>query len=361
MAPVMDGNIRKIRTPHDIRVLTLLLNQICNFSCAYCYSSKGRSKEEMSLETIKAVLDFYVVRERGEYLQIVFSGGGDPLLSFDKFKGAVDYAKLLASKNDVRLDVGVVTNGSLLKDDIIGYLKENDIGLVVSFDILKDVHNAQRSHYDVVAGTIDKLLNSGMSIGIRSTITPLNVSRQKEMVEELHSKFPAASCVAFEAVINDRMFKDVSELRAFYNAFVESFFQARERGAQLGIEVGNTEYMNAFIRQERSCLGKFVVTPEGKLTSCSRISSPLEDHYDSFVYGEVKGGKLLIDDERYREIMNEATVYNKECTECSARWNCGGGCLLARKAYSHEYFREHCRFIRKITAEALNSNKDELV
>lgn len=357
----MDTDFRRIRSPYDIKVLTILLNQICNFSCAYCYSAKGRSKAALSLDTITAALDFFVTRDRGDYLQLVFSGGGDPLLSFDKFREAVDYAKVLAEKEGITLDVGVVTNGSLLKDETIDYLKSSDIGLVVSFDILPDVHNAQRSHYDVVASTIDKLLKSGMPIGIRSTITPLNVARQKEMVEELHRKFPQAGCVAFEAVINESLFPDTSSLREFYSAFVDNFFLARETGKALGIEVGNTEFMNAFISQERSCLGKFVLTPENRLTACSRISSSLEDHHDAFVYGRVENGKLLIDDSRYEEIMQEATAYNQECLECPARWNCGGGCLLARKSYSPEYFKEHCRFICKMTERALKPNDHELV
>lgn len=357
----MDTQTRRIRSPYDIKVLTILLNQICNFSCAYCYSAKGRSKAVVSLESIKTILDFFITRDRGDYLQIVFSGGGDPLLSFDKFKVAVEYAESLARQKGVRLDVGVVTNGSLLDEKTIDYLKTSDIGLVVSFDILKDVHNAQRSHYDTVASTIDGLFKAGMSIGIRSTITPLNVGRQKEMVEELHERFPQASCVAFEAVINEQQFPDVSSLRKFYDSFVENFFLARERGRELGIEVGNTEYMNAFISQERSCLGKFVLTPEEKLTACSRISSSSEDHHDALVYGEVKDGKVCVDDARYREIMEEATAYNEECLECPARWNCGGGCLLARKSYSREYFKEHCRFICKMTERALKEDCHELV
>lgn len=357
----MDADIRRTRSPYDIRVLTILLNQTCNFSCAYCYSAKGRSKVSLPLESITSVLDFFITGKRGNYLQVVFSGGGDPLLSFDSFRHAVDYARSLAEKEGVTLDVGVVTNGSLLKDDIIKYLRSENIGLVVSFDILEDVHNAQRSHYGIVASTIDRLLGSGMPIGIRSTITPLNVSRQKEMVEELHGRFPKAGCVAFEAVINEDLFPDTMSLRGFYDAFVENFFIARETGKALGVEVGNTEFMNAFIRQERSCLGKLVLTPEGKMTACSRISSSLEDHHDAFVYGEVRDGRVQIDDDRYAAIMNEATAYNSECLECPARWNCGGGCLLARKSYKTEYFKEHCRFICNMTERALKSNDYELV
>lgn len=348
----MEGNIKKVRSPYDIKVLTILLNQVCNFSCAYCYSAKGRSKAVLSMDTVAPVLDFFITRERGKRLQIVFSGGGDPLLSFDSFRNTVDYARSLAEKQGVTLDFGVVTNGSLLKDETIEYLKSADIGLVVSFDVLKDVHDVQRSHYDVVASTLDKLFNAGMYPGIRSTITPLNVSRQKEMVEELHSRFPKAGCVAFEAVINEKLFPDTVCLRNFYEAFVDNFFLARETGKSLGIEVGNTEFMNASVMQERSCLGKFVLTPEGNLTACSRISSSLEDHHDSFLYGNVRDGKVIIDDQRYSSIMNEADAYKEECLECPARWNCGGGCLLARKSYSSGYFKEHCRFICSMTERA---------
>lgn len=354
MAEKEKQEIRKVRSPYDIRMLTVLLNQICNFSCAYCYSAKGRSKAVLSEETLRTALDFFVRKERGEYLQIVFSGGGDPLLSFDRFRSAVDYATQKAEEEGIRLDVGVVTNGSLLDDSAIAYVKEKNIGLVVSFDVLKDVHNTQRSHYDTVAATIDKLLDNGLDFGLRCTVTPLNANRLPETVKQLHKRFPGIKCIALEAVINNRLFSGTEDLREFYDNFVEHFIAARRLGKSYGIEVGNTEYMNAAILQERSCLGKLVLTPEGNLTACSRISARTEDFHDDFLFGNITDGKMEIDDRKYSDIMKEADAYLPECENCMARWHCGGGCLLARKSYSKKFFREHCRFICKMTETAQN-------
>ena len=352
-----EKKIQKVKGPDDIKVLTILLNQVCNFSCAYCYSAKGRSKTILQEETLKTALDFFIRKERGDNLQIVFSGGGDPMVSFDRFRMAVDYAFYKAHKEELKLDIDVVTNGSLLDNQAIDYIKEKGIGLVVSFDVLKDVHDTQRSHYDIVASTISKLIENRIGFGIRCTVTPLNVNRLCETIEELHKRFSNIKCIALEAVINKELFSGTDKLREFYDSFIENFTAAKKIGKQYGIDVGNTEYMNAAAFQERSCLGKFVLTPEGNLTACSRISSSNEDFHDDFLYGKVCADSIVIDYDRYNNIMEEADAYLPECKDCMARWHCGGGCLLARKTYSKEYFKEHCRFICRITEIAQNDNE----
>ena len=339
-------------TPESIDELTILLNQRCNFSCSYCYSAKGRSNAELDMPRISHVLDFFINRKRGRNLKIVFSGGGDPILSFNRFQEAVSCAEKCAEKQNVELVVGIVTNGSTLKDEYIRYLKEHQVQVVLSFDVLKDVHNKQRSHFDTVVNTICRMTEAGLPFGLRCTITPLNVCRQNEMVETLHRDFPKVKSAAFEAVLSRELFKNEKDQETFYDFFVRHFFKAQALAEQYGIEIGNTIANSVECCKIRACLGKFVVTPEGSFMACSRSSMPKEPYYDLFKYGNVDATGLHIDHFKYNQLMEKNAEYYVECGTCIARWHCGGGCLLARQILTGR-MSSYCRFMRRMIIETL--------
>lgn len=342
-----------IKSLHQSNELTILLNQICNFTCAYCYSAKGRSNVSLDTEKTRTVLEYFIRDNENSHLEIVFSGGGDPVLSFGTFSIGVEYAKEIAEKEGKTIRFGIVTNGSRLNDEYLDFIVRNKIELIVSFDILEDVHNAQRSSYDIVSCTLDKLISRGIQFGIRSTITPLNVNRMHEMVEELHNRFPEVKSAAFEVVLNDKLFASVEGLRSFYVSFKENIFRAVDLGDNYGISIGNTIINNIDACKDRACLGKFVVTPDGKITACSRISSSKEDFYNYFLYGSIEDDGINIDSARYSALNNENVYTHKECGSCIAKWHCSGGCLLARHVYDKEYFDEYCRFMQEMTIETL--------
>ena len=278
------------------------------------------------------------------------------MLSFDIFRQAVLHAKRLAGKEQVNLFISLVTNGSMLNDEHIAFMLSEDIDLVVSFDILPDVHNRQRSHYEVVANTLHRLIAAHLYPGIRATITPLNAGRQVEMVEELHRSFPELGFVAFEAVLNNGIFKTQVELRTFYDTFVEQYFLAVERGEALGIQVGNTIHNSIQERQERACPGKLVLTSDASLTACSRISAKGDPHYDLFRFGFADAEGVHVDQEKYDRLMGMSRIWvdregetdHPECKQCIAKWHCGGGCLLARESSTEAQMEEFCRFTRQM-------------
>ena len=82
---------RIVTSPLKYTKLSILPNLICNFSCTYCYSAKGRSKSEVSQDNLRLMLDFFIDRKRVEAkdLTIFISGGGEPVISWEKVKFVV--------------------------------------------------------------------------------------------------------------------------------------------------------------------------------------------------------------------------------------------------------------------------------
>lgn len=352
-------DIYQSQTPDKITELSILINQRCNFSCAYCYSANGRDNKEMSPEQLIAIIDWFVDKTRGSELDITFSGGGDPVLSFNLVRQGVEFALKKAHELSIKLNIGIVTNGSTITSEQMDFISRHNIGLVVSCDIIEEVHNAQRSHYDIVASTIDELCRRNIDFGIRSTITPLNVTRQEEMVEVLHKRFPAVRSAAFEAVLNSSLFATSSDLEKFYIDFEKHLFNAQALGADYGVIIGNTIINNVDVCKLRACLGKLVATPYGHITACSRISSPKEAFFNEFVYGRIDKNGVFVDDSVIDEILDKNVETYSECHSCIAKYHCSGGCLLARYALPVEYFKCYCAFMRRMVVHRLKQQMIE--
>ncbi len=117
------------RTPYDVYALTILPNNICNFSCNYCYAAAGHGKEQLDEQTIRTVLDFFVdpARLKRRDLYISFGGGGEPFLSWELVKFSVDYSAELAAKYGFTIGYSFASNGSVISCEIIDTIKKYGI------------------------------------------------------------------------------------------------------------------------------------------------------------------------------------------------------------------------------------------
>ena len=76
--------LRPTKSPRDIDNMVILPNYKCNFNCSYCYAAKGRSNEEMDVETLDSAMDWFLDKNRipEKDLYIFIVGGGEPLKSW---------------------------------------------------------------------------------------------------------------------------------------------------------------------------------------------------------------------------------------------------------------------------------------
>lgn len=338
------------KSPHEMFQIDILSNYTCNFKCIYCYSAAGRSSQQAKFEDIKAVIDYLFKsgkKQINPYI-INFSGGGEPLLSFPLIQQTISYIHEVTANTNYRYSLGVVTNGSLLTEDIALYFKENVVDVAVSFEILEDLQNKERGSYDKVSKNIEMLNRLEVPFGIRTTFTPESVTRMSEMVEELHTRYPYLRKVVYDTVLAPALFPTPQDLEAYYENFINGFYAAKALGAKYDILVQSIAVEMLQMVRDRTCQGKIVLTPSGSISSCARVSSPKELLYNEHIYGEVKDGKLLMDEQRFSNIMSECNIYSQEiCHNCYAKWNCGGGCRLFNQSFSEPFQQVRCNFVRK--------------
>jgi uncharacterized protein len=351
-----DQQFKKILSPAGYTKLSLLLNYKCNFSCTYCYSAKGRSGREMSKPALKTMLDYFIDGNRLENrdLTIFFSGGGEPLLSWNTLKFALEYSDSLARNQGFNMKYILMTNGSLLNDSIIKYLKKYKVNVCVSFEIIEEIQNRQRGQYDRVAANISRMIELGLTPFLSSVITVHNVELMEQMVDTVNKLFPGIKYMNFDPVADPDAFSSVSELKKFHDSFIENYFKAHKlsRSRNCGLNCMMREISVSI--NERYCPGQLCLTPESTISICHSVSSPKEAAFERCNYGIVRPGETPeFDMKKFAALINKNVHSYQECRSCFARWHCGGGCLIYRNNYSPEMFEGICYFTREFVKRML--------
>lgn len=348
--------------PEDCTSITILPNNRCNFNCSYCYSANGRSQEQLTVDQILALAKWVYknASDRRSECRVLFLGGGEPLMSWDVVKRSIIEIESIQEPGGSNIALSISTNGSLLTREKIDFFIQHHVNVQVSFEILEDVQNAQRGHYNVVHNNILQALDAGLSVSIHSVVTNANVARMEEAVRVAHARYANAKTIGLEPVVDSSFVRQ--DARIFFDLFFRNFVAAEKYAKSQGIQLFNSISKNLQLLRTHFCGSQIVLTPHGTFSSCEAISSPLEEHYNEFIFGGLGGGnQVRVDPAAFRQSHPEQPGFMKEeCASCWAKWNCGGGCNYKRCEYSPEVFTEYCRFYRRSILHLLaNRLRDE--
>lgn len=157
-------------------VLAVLnLTEDCNLKCTYCYVGAGEGQKiKMKPETAFRIVDEYLAMNEntGRDVNIVMHGG-EPLLNYDLVQKLTEYAKPFRDR--VRLTIQ--TNASLLTEERVSFLLENNVSIGVSLDGPPEIHNLTRplqsgkGSFDQVMRGIRILQSHGVTVGVISVMT----------------------------------------------------------------------------------------------------------------------------------------------------------------------------------------------
>jgi radical SAM protein with 4Fe4S-binding SPASM domain len=361
LAPLVDFIPYDLRphvlSPEDYTLLTVLPNNRCNFNCTYCYSAGCRNTEELDISKLKNCINFFIETKRNRpsrrALSISFMGGGEPMLSWETVKAAIEYSEVKAISEDLDVTFRIISNGSLLSDDQIGFIKVHKVGMSISFEILEDIQNLQRKNFDTVQKNLFKLLEHGIDTQLNITVTPYNVYRMTESYTEMRRLYPQVRHAMFEPVTAQEMFATPSEMDEFYNAYIHGFMNILGRGRAEGVEITSFPYLRTIFPLKRACPGELCITAEGHLTGCYCVSTPDHPLFTATHYGDVAKDSISFDMDNFHRLLACDVNYKEECKKCTARWNCGGGCYHLFNSYDRNYREVVCDFTRRFVHEII--------
>ena len=147
----------------------------CNLRCKYCGVRKNPKPKELSKEDFIRIIN---ILDRMGVVQISFTGG-ESLLNPDIFD-------LIKYANKRGFWTQITSNGTM-PQHMYRRLLETKIDLIsISLDSLKkEVHNAQRGHFDEVIKNLKFLAKNkakGQSINISAMVTEKNIKELPEIV-----------------------------------------------------------------------------------------------------------------------------------------------------------------------------------
>lgn len=141
--------VTKLNKAKRLSKLTVICTYACNLNCQYCFYkdrqdeyqyTQGMLQPEVLIETIHGLLEEYP-----EGIETIVFFGGEPLLNFEAIKKVVpQIIELYKEKNVAPADFGIITNGTIMNQEIIDFLNEYKVILTVSIDGTKEIHNEMR-------------------------------------------------------------------------------------------------------------------------------------------------------------------------------------------------------------------------
>lgn len=339
-----DSGGKDKKTEVAVRSIALFVAQECNMRCVYCYGEGGEyaAKGMMSDETAFRAVDWLMDNSKSlEKVNISFFGG-EPLLNFPLVKKVVEYAKTKASERNKEITFGITTNASLLTDEIIGFIRDEKIYPLVSFDGPPAVQNRQRpfkdgsGSYDAVYGNIQKLLGVSPKLLARGTVygdtDPCEIKEGMKRAG-LKACYVIKASPVILAGENGKAAKNAAdeEISSRMTAFQEKEFDVflksvKDRSMEMNraghmlrpIITGEKRYFGCGIGR-----GMVGISISGDIYPCHRFAGQ-----DDAKMGNIADYKAEGPNDYHRSIVNNLP----KCSVCWAKYFCGGGCFYDNKS-----------------------------
>lgn len=342
-------------------VAWLHITDRCNLRCSYCYLP--HHKVDMSLEMGKAVIDATfrsAVTRNVQSVRLKYAGG-EAMLSFDLIKQLHLYAQKLAQQHDLELVGVVLSNGTLLDDNIVQNMLSLGMHLSISLDGIQDWQDSQRFYsngrgtFADVTRSIKLALSYQIPTHISVTITGKSVAGLPQLMAWI-------------------LEHNVSFSLSFYRENDCSQSSHTYEGLKLEEEAMITGMLETFKVIEadipsRSLLNSLV--DRGNLAASHTKTCGVGDNYMVFNHkGQVSKCQMdmqnpissvqehdpLIALQRDKSSIQNISVEEKEgCKSCEWKYWCTGGCPLVtyRATGRYDVQSPNCNIYKAIFPEVM--------
>lgn len=165
-----------------------VLTNSCNMRCIYCQAKDENyiKKRFMDIKTAEESVNF-ALQSPSKDLTFEFQGG-EPLMNFETLKHIILYTEI--HKKNKKIHYNLISNFTLLTDEIIDFLKEYNVNISTSLDGNKEVHNINRKlynglgSYDLLKENIIKIRKKCVNLNAIQTTTKYSFNYYKEIVNE---------------------------------------------------------------------------------------------------------------------------------------------------------------------------------
>lgn len=322
----------------------LMTTNRCNLHCRYCFVSQN--PKDMSFTIAKDSVSFLVKNAKlnNAIPNIVFFGG-EPLLKWDDI--IVPLTKYIRNELKTPFNLSITSNCTLMTEDKLKFMKENNIGLLFSIDGDKNTQDFNRPFhngigtFDVLKDKIPMILKYFPTVTFRSTIHQPTCKYLFENIKFAHEQgFTNTFFVPnqFEnwTEKNKKILKN--ELRKFSDYFILSIhnkksiikFSELEKSFYKVLKLDKIidNPVKERMKITHKCgIGTNVgssISVDGKIYGCQELTT----NGEAFCFGDIYSGVDI--NKRIALIKsfdNKKVVGLNKCRNCKLYQICNGGCV----------------------------------
>ena len=325
-----------------ISLMYFIPTNTCNLACTYCFvrTDLESNPMNMSRSIAKKAVRYFFQHSKGVKRRKIIFYGGEPLLNPNAIFVASDEAMRLDGEqnNRSKLQLSLITNGTLITPDIAGKIASRNISVSVSIDGPERINDKYRktisggTSFQNAIRAIKTLRDVGVNPSISCTITPFSLNQWDEVLDFIVNKIKVKG-LGFNLLLpsNDSNYTKVTYTDLFdpTKAILEAFGIFRNRGIY---EDRVMRRVTPFVNKKfhyKDCLGvggQIVVSPDGSVGPCQGFLGQnkyfplnIERDYDFPIYSNPL----------FQEWTKRFPLNMDECVDCAAISICGGGCPLA--------------------------------
>ena len=339
----MENNLPKITSA------MLILTHACNLRCRYCFVHK--KPESMTYQIALDSAKFLIknAEETGATPHINYFGG-EPTIMWDSI--IVPLTNWIRQEYKKPFTLGITTNGTLLDDERIKFLKDNKISLLFSIDGDKMTQDYNRPYadgkgsFDSLTDIIPKISKNFSRVTFRGTVIPDTCEYTFENIMfAKNNGFKSFFIVpnVFEEWSEDKKNIFKLEFDKYINYYIEEYrngntpidFSTLNRALKDIKKINNAISKNQYrsLKQCSACgkcglgSGKSAsIHPNGNIYGCQEMTSN-EGDKSIFYIGNIYTG--VEDDRRIRlmEAFDSTVATGMNCESCRYNRICSGGCV----------------------------------
>jgi len=316
-------------SPHGVIIIP---TERCSLGCSYCYAASTPSGRSLPLRDATAAID-WIADKAGSDLGITFIGGGEPTLEWELLEASILHA--VAEYGDKDLRVLLVTNGTGLTQERVGFLSRFKVQVQVSFDGALNAKQRPsatgRDMTGTVLASIHRLKDANVLTSVHAIVT--NARDTRTILDSLMPLgLPVDIRPEFtggrgQGIADPDEVKRVASIVGTYGlspSFIDGALDGRSMVMCPARGTG------------------IVVHPNSAITLCSEFADG-GDRFPDMTVGKLVDGQVDVDQVRLESAIHKYGRLPARCTECYAKWACLGGCVV----HCLESPDIHCSYLRE--------------
>lgn len=257
----------------------------CNMGCEYCFVLKDMANNTqdvhaISKETLHQGIDLFFEKNTCDQPIVTFYGG-EPLIHPEVIYDAIDYIENTLGR---KIRKKIITNGTLVTEEIAEYLYEHDFDVNISIDGNRTAHDVFRTYkgggstYDDTIKGLKLLKQAGNSIKVLMTVGDHNIDYLMDCVTSILEYEPTTIALNLPKQLQNS--DNEIEHNLNYSDLMEKYFECVDYCYEKKIpEAHLADIIFGFLRDEvqyHPCYGcgkQMAFTPDGRVGPCQAYLS----------------------------------------------------------------------------------------